>query len=400
VLHTDRTHLSKPTLVILVAAAVSTIVLGTRILRAGYGADNDTWLMLGTWDHLVRTGAYLPSRPPGFPLAEASIGSLSDVGGHWLAGAASLLLGVASRVLLYTLIRPRVRSTELALLLVAVMGVAPDFVIAATTSMDYIYGLAFFLAGWVQLERRGPPWAAALVLGLAVASRLTYLPAAVLLVLLDPWRPFPTRARVKGVVALVAVSLVAYLPSISHYRGWSMFDIRRPIGQGLSGLAGRAVFKGADLLGLVGTVIVAIIVVGVITRRDRVEHQTRSGGWWLLAILAIQLAVWLWAPVDTSYLLPGLAVGLVWLSETRFIREARPLLSIAVVAVAVFGWVSFRIVDYEYANRYGNDSCGATEAVGASLHVGVDRGPALQYPSDVEARADCNRQVRARQAAG
>jgi hypothetical protein len=400
VLRTDGTHVSRTTLAILGAGAVSTIILGARILRAGYGADNDTWLMLGTWDHLVRTGDYVPSRPPGFPLAEVAIGSLSDLGGHWLAGAASVLLGATSLVLLYTLVRPRVRSTELALLLVAVMGVAPDFIVAATTSMDYIYGLAFFLAGWALLERRGPPWAAGLVLGLAVASRLTYLPAAVLLVLLDPWRPFSIRARAKGVVALVAVSLVAYLPSIAHYRGRSMFDIRRPTGQGLTGLAGRAVFKGADLLGLVATVIVVIILVGVIARRDRIEHRSSSGPGWLLAILAIQLAVWLWAPVDTSYLLPALAVGLVWLSEARFVRDARPLLSIAVVAVVVFGWVTFRIVDYEYANRYGNDSCGATEAVGASLRIGVNRGPALQYPSDVKARAACNREVRARQAAG
>jgi hypothetical protein len=88
-------------------AAVSTLVLGARILASGYGADNDTWLMLGTWDAITTQGRYVPSRFQGYPLAEIVIGAAADLGGHWLSGAASVVLGVASASLLYDLLRRR-----------------------------------------------------------------------------------------------------------------------------------------------------------------------------------------------------------------------------------------------------------------------------------------------------
>ena len=52
--------------------------------------------------------------------------------------------------------RRRTGEATSAALLVAVLGLTPAFVIAATTSMDYVYGLALFLAGWAVLERRRP----------------------------------------------------------------------------------------------------------------------------------------------------------------------------------------------------------------------------------------------------
>ena len=133
-------------------------VLAARIYVAGYGADNDTWLMLGTWDVLVDEHRYVPSRPPGYLLPELVIGATADVGGHWLSNLVSILLGTTTVVLLYGLLRRRTADPATALLLVAVLAVTPAFVIASTTSIDYVYGLCAFVAGWTLLESGRPTW--------------------------------------------------------------------------------------------------------------------------------------------------------------------------------------------------------------------------------------------------
>lgn len=46
---------------VVLAGVISVLVLGVPILMAGYGADVDSFLMLGTWDLLLSDGRYVPS---------------------------------------------------------------------------------------------------------------------------------------------------------------------------------------------------------------------------------------------------------------------------------------------------------------------------------------------------
>jgi hypothetical protein len=379
---------------LLVAAGLSVGLLAARILGAGYGADNDTFGMLGTWDVLRAEGRYVPSRYQGYPLAELGIGSSSEVGGHWLSGLVSLVLGCACVALTYHLVRRRTRDLSFALTCAAVLATTPVFVIAASTSVDYLYGLAAFLAGWTLWERRSSWIVVAALLGLAAAARISYLPLGVLLILMAP-RADATRPR-RSVTVVVAVSIafLAYVPSLrSPQGGLRAFRADRPTDEGWLGVAVRAIVKGTDVFGLIGSLVLVVgLVAGVRSLRRR---STPMGGErWLLVLLAVLLLLWIWLPVEPSYLLPAVVVFLVWLSSTSLASNVRPVLTGLVACLVLYGWVDAQALSFTYASRYGHGTCDATRATSATIGFHLEAGPLLGYPDEVHRTADCNQQVR------
>ena len=360
---------------------------GRADLRAGYGADNDTWLMLGTWDVLVDQQRYVPSRPPGYLLPELVIGATADVGGHWLSNLVSVVLAAGTLVLVHGLVRRRTGEATTALLLLAVLGCTPAFVIAATTSMDYVYGLFLFVAGWSLLERRGPAWAGGVLLGLAAASRLAYAPLGLVVVLLGPGRTRPARDRGVAVVLLAVVgarvragAALRRRPVVPDGRtadgtgsrrraragrgeGRRPARPRRHGGRGRGRRAGRPRREGAAAV--------------------------RVGEWWLLVVAGMQLAVWLWIPAEPSYLLPALVALLVWVARPRPPgRRVRPL-GVLAAPLALYAVVDVRLVEVDHENRYGYDTCDPTEATGAASDP-TSRGPLLGYPAMSDALRACN----------
>lgn len=380
----------------LVAGIVA--VLAVRIYTAGFGADNDTWLMLGTWDALVERHRYVPSRPPGYAVPEVIIGATSELAGSWSSNLVSVVLGAATLVLLHGLIRRRTSARTSALLLVGVLAVTPAFVIAATTSIDYVYGLFFFVAGWAVLETGRPSWLGGLLLGLAGASRLTYAPLALVVIALGPGRSRPMRERVAALALATAVTIVGYVPAWRSAGDLSFVTAQRPTGQGLVGLLGRAALKGADLLGVLGTV-VGIVAVVLVVRAARPgsarTHDRGAGEWWLLVVAGIQLVVWVWIPAEPSYLLPSLVALLAWVARPGLSRAVTGALAALVAVLGLYAVVDLRIVEVDHDNRYGYDTCDATEATGARFRPHVTVGPLLGYPELSRDLRACNTQQRA-----
>lgn len=382
------THPTRRALVTVAAIAVAAeLVLAARIYAHGYGADNDTWLMLGTWDVLVDRHRYVASRPPGYLLAEVAIGALAEVGGHWLSNGASVGLGVATLVLLHRLVRRRTGTVDAALL-VAVMAVTPAFVAAATTSIDYLYGLCFFLAGWWALERGSPTPLAAVLLGVGGAARLTYAPLGLVVLLAGPGRSRPRSERVAGALVVAVTTAVAYVLPWRAAGGLEFLSPDRPTAQGVLGIAGRALFKGGDLLGLAGSLTAVVAVVLALRSRGRGER-------WLLALLAVQLALWGWLPAEPSYLLPGLAAVLVWLARPHVGPATRWALVTLAATLVAYAFVDVRLVEIDHVNRYGYDTCAPTEATGARWRPHVRRGPLLDHPAMSDALRACNERQRA-----
>jgi hypothetical protein len=377
----------------LVVSAVA--VLAARIYAAGYGADNDTWRMLGTWDALVERHRYVPSRPPGYAVPEVVIGASSEIAGSWTSNLVSVLLGAATLVLLHGLLRRRTTATG-ALLLVGVLALTPAFVVATTTSIDYVYALCFFVAGWAALEADRPSWVGGLLLGLAAASRLTYAPLALVVIALGPGRARPVRQRVTALALAAAVTVVGYVPAWRAAGDLSFVTAERPTGQGVGGLLARAVLKGTDLLGAVGTVVGIVVVVLVVRGgRARAPREGRVGEWWLLVVVAVQVVVWLWIPAEPSYLLPALVALLAWVARPDLTRRVAGALAALVAALALYAVVDVRVVEVDHDNRYGYDTCDATEATGARVRPHVTVGPLLGYPDLSRDLRACNTQQRA-----
>lgn len=159
---------------------VSGLILFSYGLYAlnGYGNHDDIYRMLNSWRTLIFEHRYVPSRFQGYLVPELSIGLASQVGGFYLSNLVSVLLSVSSLLIFYWLLI-RITTRLNAVLAVAMIASNPFWIIASTTSTDYIYPVFFFTLGPFMLLN-AKPRLAGLIFALAMSSRLTYAPMIVL----------------------------------------------------------------------------------------------------------------------------------------------------------------------------------------------------------------------------
>ncbi len=138
---------------------------------SGYGTDPDTYLMIRAGRDVLQHGHYAPSRPPGYLVAEILIAAESLLGGFYLSNFVSAVLGASTLVMFWRLLTLRFSRGD-SILMTILVGVNPYFVVAASSSMDYVYSLFFGLLG-LHLFKRDRPYLGAIALALAVSSRLS-----------------------------------------------------------------------------------------------------------------------------------------------------------------------------------------------------------------------------------
>ena len=212
---------------------LSLVVFLSRLpfLFAGYGSEEDAWLLPLTAKHIALTGQYELSRAPGHPLQEI-IYSLM-----WNAGpfAYNLLTAIASviAVLFFAL---SLRQLDFKHYLFASFAFAftPIIFISSTYAIDYMFAMAFvmgsfyFLLTWIKnSSSESSAWRqlilSGIVLGLAIGFRITsgaiLIPFCILLLPIS-------KNGFKGILIFsfttVAIGLLTYIPVIKTY-GFSFF---------------------------------------------------------------------------------------------------------------------------------------------------------------------------------
>jgi MFS family permease len=381
-------------LVVAVAAlAVGHAFLLLRIVSAGFGADNDTYLMLGTWDRLIEQHSYVPSRFQGSPVAELAIGITSEVGGHWLSAVLSMALGALTIISLFELARRRVGNRFDAALLASLLALTPLFLIAATTSHDYVYGLAAFFTAWNQRERGAASWWTVPLLALAALARLTYLPLGIVVLLMAPAGRTVHRGR--NVAALILITGIGYLPAaLSGPWLAAAFSADRPTGQGWWGIAVRAAVKPVTLFGSAGSILfVGVLVFAWAAARNasRNERERRREPW-LLVLMGFCIASWIWLPAEPSYLLPAVGIATVWLAGRVDAHQMRPALLTLAALLVLLSWVEPRFTRVLYKD---DEKPCVHEAVGATFEPRISAGQLWAYPNLVRERLSCNEMARA-----
>jgi hypothetical protein len=194
------------------------------------------------------------------------------------------------------------------------MSFTPVVYVAGLGAMDYLWGLTFFLAATLcMLSSR--VWLAAVLLGLAAASRSSYALAVIPLGLLyvdydlrqlrKPvvWRHLAALVLCSGLITL-AFFLPAFLDIGVHmpkaYRGWELVAYNGSLG--LFGIAG---FVG----------VACAVVLALINKRraiplpDLLGHKLNG---WALTVLILYGLLFVQLPDEASYLMPAL-LGLYWL---------------------------------------------------------------------------------------
>jgi hypothetical protein len=182
-----------------IGAGTLALLVAFPLVAASPGNDLDVANVFRSGRSMARHLSYLPSRPPGAPVHELIVGVLDLLGGPVLTNLASV---AAAAWLLYGL-HELMRETghgRSAALAVALVAANPWFVIAATSTADYVFALAFVIAA-ARAVRAGRSVEAGLLAAAAMGCRIgsAALIGAVLVAELTESRlPVPAAGMVTG----------------------------------------------------------------------------------------------------------------------------------------------------------------------------------------------------------
>lgn len=196
-------------------------------LFAGFGAEEDSWLLAITAKNIAASGVYEMSRAPAHPLQELIYSLLYDNGlparsAGGFAFATNLLSAISS-VIAAIFFALSLRNLGFKHYLFASFAFAftPIVFISSTYTIDYIMAMAFVMGSFYFLLKNNF-WLAGCLLGIAIGFRITsaamLLPFYILL--------FPISKNVKSVLILlfttVLVGFFTYIPVFKTY-GLSFF---------------------------------------------------------------------------------------------------------------------------------------------------------------------------------
>ena len=323
-----------------VGFTLAAVVFVTRLpfLWTGFGTDTDTWKLACALREIAQTGHYTASRLPGYPLMEWTCAPFVRFG-PWAPNALSAIAAAACAWLGARLFaRHGVRDAWLA---GAAFVFVPAAYIAGTSSIDYLWAIAFLLAAWLDATD-GRAERAGLWLGLAVGSRMT----SALFVVPLAWLAWNAARdhrllRVGRFASIGAVVGAAwYVPAFLRY-GWEMFTYSEIRGgqstalhflggmlhPGESGVPWPLIAGQATVLlwGVVGTAAVWLALLSLAWQPRAAERAARLAPpvWVALgSVVALELILYLRLPHDEGYLLPAVPFVLLalaaWLTPARF----------------------------------------------------------------------------------
>lgn len=352
------------------------------MVTSGPGNDLDVANIFRSGRSIVLHGTYTPSRAPGSPVHELIVGVLDRIGGPLLTNLASVAAAVALLVGLDRLLEGEGLSPagRLATLVVAAN---PWFLVAATSTVDYLLALALLVGGALAL-RQDRTVVAGVLFALSIGCRLTTAVLVAAVLVAEVTRPHPDpgekepetdgdRARdpnrwrmvlVAGAVTAVG-TVLAFLPAFLSTGDLSFArnDFRTStLGQHI----GRAGAKDLALLGTFGSLAALLFVPAVVRTLTawRVSWLVRFA---VLGLVGSQL-VFLRFPWKMSHLLPSLVCGVVLVAVATDRRPSlRPLLVVLILTQLAYGVVRVELIEPDDPDH----------ATGATVAPTVDWGPVV-----------------------
>lgn len=337
------------------------LVIALPLLLSGPGNDLDVGNVFRSGRAIARHLDYVPSRPPGAPVHETLVGVGDLVGGPLVTNllsllAAGLLLWQLDRLLCDEGIAPAGRWA------VALLAVNPWFLIAATSTADYVFALLFAVVAARALRHdhavlAGVAGAAAMGCRVGSITLLVALAVAEAAAGRSHWR----RVLVGGGIA-AALTLVVFIPSFVEAGGLTFaqndFSASSPLVQ-----LGRTVAKDILLIGIPTLVVVLAAIPALIgaVRRWSSSWLVRFG---VVGLVLSQL-LFLRFPWKMAHLLPTLLCLVVLLAVA--LQDRRRWLIAMVALQLVFGFVRIDVIAPNDAN----------EASGGRFRPGLTAGPVL-----------------------
>lgn len=302
------------------------VVLISRLafIGPGLGMDYDAWLLADAARSIAESGQYMGSRPPGYPVVEGLFALLHGLG-PWALCSATALASAAACVSTMRLMRRAGCSSASATSLC--FAFTPVVWLSSITAMDYIWAWCLVMASWDALTEERP-LRSGVFLGLAIGARAT----SGLMVLPLLWLAARREGTRRFALACPLVALLLYAPVLHRYGFTWMISFKG----GSRGVMDTLRLALVEVWGVIGIAALGVAVLVVSTRawkqRDRRSTRQRE----LVAVAAmgaaLNLALFLWMPLEAGYLLPACACVLILLGSWTSTRVMGPLAALLLIS--------------------------------------------------------------------
>jgi hypothetical protein len=231
----------------------------------------------------------------------------------------------------------------------AAFAFAPPLAVEATQTMDYAFGLAFFLAAWLA-AKRGHPLTAGILMALATGCRPTY--ALVHLAFFARFAVFraPLERWIRYLAGAVPLTIALFVPVLLAPEARQMEQhLARHVSTGhVTPATAPALVRHAALFlfGSWGTPLLVLGALAAVWRRVRRPAAARAvapletaAELSFAGALAVAIGgFWLLIPYAAAYLMPLFPVALLWIARAI----PRPWSFVVVAGIAVETFVSLQ----------------------------------------------------------
>ena len=278
------------------------------LIFLGYGGDYDIYLELNagynTWNNLIPS----MSRHPGYWLHEAFLFWTGRVGGYSLVNFFTLL---ASITLLYRFwCFENILNIKCKIPIILTVALNPWYLIASTSSIDYIWSLLFAFIS-IQFLTDKKYLLGGIFGGLSIASRLGLI-FTLFFSSLFGLLSQPSFINLKKYVYFG--SLVTLISGFFYSISWVISDhsfqfLRAHIGDpsmwSIKMHIGRAIYKPIYLFGLLSFLwIVFIFSLNIKTIDKTFINNNKNITFPIIGAILGTLILFIWYPLDITYLLP------------------------------------------------------------------------------------------------
>jgi hypothetical protein len=295
----------------------------------GFGTDSDTYTALNAWNHFLATGDYVPSRLPGYVIHEIGIYYATWLGDNILSNLLTLMFAV---ILCFFLIKiAKFYSIPTVSILLVLLN--PVFIVNSTSTVDYIWSLAFFVIGFYFISRERI-LLASLAFGFSSAIRLSNGLLVLIIYLIFFILEFRKKKKIisafllGGLLILVINFFAYYLPL--DFTHWKLSVFLAPsLGDETmwSPLMriGRWGYKNLLFWGIPS---ILLIIILLLMRGKKFITEWSSGYKRILSISIVLIALveilFLKYPIEIEYLLPllpfaALIFGILYKEKPRII---------------------------------------------------------------------------------
>lgn len=335
----------------------------------GYGSDEDTLPMIGTFEAILNSGVIMTSRFTGYPVAEFGIGFLSYNFGSFAANFVTFSLLVVSLIFIFLTFNSDKKNLKYLLSLFLLLCLTnPIIFFENIEPIDYSWSLAPFAIGSYLYKKRIYELSL-LFFCLSIGARLNFALFIIIFIFLyNNNNNFTLKRKIIFIICTLFLGSLFYLPTWYIFKfGFDWVSAARPIDQGLYGLLGRFFYKVINLYTFFSFIFILIITINknFILKffNDRV----------IFFIFLSNLLLFLWIPAELSYLLLGLIIFYFFLIKNISTKKI-----LALILLNFSTWfVQFDFLEIKYKDKI--NECSSPNAISAIVKFTVEDGSIIKF---------------------